>query len=501
MKAWICATALREAVGGVRLAACLSPLSGADVPFAAVCRTAGWRAFAGMRLACFSLLAGGLASQTAAQPPGPLCPEGVFTAAVVESPEDLARALERLAPLAQACDARDDFHAWRGALLLGAGNFADAVLALEKALLLNPDLAGAQLDYAQALARVGQLSGARELVQQVAERPDIEPALRAWLGEEAGRTSGGNPGLRLTWSGMLQGSIGRETNLVSASHTRELTLYLLGGPVQVQLADNQRPQAGMAFRLSGAVQAVADPGFGALRFSIFAQQRRAEAAQVPDQQFARLELAYSHPLGEGQFQWLMARQKLHQAELYAVDDLTTSVGYAPDAAVGPCKGAAALGRSDQRYAQAENMAGRYQFGRVELRCTLAGDWRIGRTAGSDQPVVADRPGGEKRRADVYLRYERLLEMPLALRSGGASPVTLSAWARSGYSRDASVYSELLGSAPIRTRRHDIGFGLWWRFAGQWDVGLDVERSAQTSTNPLLRIDNVSIYTSVRWQVR
>ena len=55
--------------------------------------------------------------------------------------------LERLAQLAEACDASAFFHAHWGAVFLAQGQSEAAAVALEKALLLNPDLPGAQLDY------------------------------------------------------------------------------------------------------------------------------------------------------------------------------------------------------------------------------------------------------------------------------------------------------------------------------------------------------------------
>jgi len=452
------------------------------------------------------------------------CPQDIFTLAAPESPVALRGELGRLALLAPVCDARDDFHARRGALLLSDGQYNEAASALEKALLLNPDLAGAQLDYAQALARGGQREVALDLVKQVAQRPDIEPELRAWLEQEARRAAqpgagvragasdagagprasgffSEQPASRLSWSAMLQSSFGRESNLVSASHTRELTLYLLGGPVVVPLADNQQPQAGLALRLSGGVQAAINPGFGELRLGAFLQKRIAEAGGVPEQQFSRLEVGFRHPLGPGHLNWTAARQSLRQGDLYGADDLTYLADYTPTLRLGPCLAAGALGQADQRYAQAANMAGRYRFGRLELRCAIAGEWRIGQTAGTDTAELADRPGGDKKRADLYLRYDRPLQIALP----GARPASgfagrLNVWVRSSSARDERVYSELLGADPTRTRRQDFGAGIWWQLGRRWQAGVDVEKNSQTSTNPLLSIENLLVYTGLRWQM-
>ena len=82
-----------------------------------------------------------------------------------------------------ACDEVALFHARRGTLLLTMSQIEEAAVALEKALLIDPNLPGAQLDFAQALAQIGQRGSARALLAQVLERPDIEPALKGQLGQ------------------------------------------------------------------------------------------------------------------------------------------------------------------------------------------------------------------------------------------------------------------------------------------------------------------------------
>jgi hypothetical protein len=114
-----------------------------------------------------------------------------------------------------------------------SGWLQEAATALEKSLLLAPDQAGVQLDYAQALAQLGQKNSARQLVATVAARPDIKPDLRQWL--QTGLKPDDNS---WTWSAMVQNSLGHDSNLTSATYTDTLTLYLPGGTVQVSLADN-----------------------------------------------------------------------------------------------------------------------------------------------------------------------------------------------------------------------------------------------------------------------
>ena len=62
---------------------------------------------------------------------------------------------------ADPCDEQATCQAQRGAQLLAQGRVEEAAIALEKALLLDPNLPGAQLDYAQALAQIGLKGSAR----------------------------------------------------------------------------------------------------------------------------------------------------------------------------------------------------------------------------------------------------------------------------------------------------------------------------------------------------
>jgi predicted Zn-dependent protease len=131
--------------------------------------------------------------------------------------------LERLAQWAEACDENAFFHAHWGAVLLAQGQTEAAAVALEKALLLNPDLPGAQLDYAQALAQIGLKGSARAMLKEVLQRPDIQPTLKAQL-LPAQTASAGASALDWQWSSLLQSSYGHESNLNSATYTDTLTL-------------------------------------------------------------------------------------------------------------------------------------------------------------------------------------------------------------------------------------------------------------------------------------
>ena len=155
------------------------------------------------------------------------------------------------------CDEQATCQAQKGSLLLAQGHVEEAAVALEKALLLDPNLPGAQLDYAQALALIGLKGSARAMLADVLQRPDIQPNLKSKLAgaqnppSEATQTSLMS---EWQWSKLAQAAVGHETNLNSATFTDSLTLMLSNGPVTIGLADSAKPMSGPATKTLLALQ-------------------------------------------------------------------------------------------------------------------------------------------------------------------------------------------------------------------------------------------------------
>jgi hypothetical protein len=416
------------------------------------------------------------------------CPTELFGADQPLGKDAIRSQLLKLSPWAEACDMRADFHAYRGALLLTAGWPQDAATALEKALL-----------------------------RQVAERADIQPDLKQWLQDglapgalvaaQAGAARAEAPNASAdtgwTWSGLMQSSLGHETNLASATHTTSLTLYLTSGPVEVPLADSERPQAGAAFKVLAAAQGVRPLGDGELRLNVALQGRRAQGQVVADNQLAEGAAAYALPMGPGVLQGSVGAHAFSQRGVYSYKDQAYSLKYETFWRLAGCKPSATLGRTEQRYISSPSLDGNYQHLRLEAGCRpveavgvdAPSETILGLATGQDTPLNANRPGGIKHRFEVYARHERSLSLPLIQRQGA-----LTAWYRYSQSRDEQVFSGLLSTDPTQTRRHDAGLGYWMPVRAGWSAGLDVESTSQKSTNTLLNIKNLAIYGGLRWTI-
>lgn len=441
------------------------------------------------------------------------CPSTLFATRDNPSSREISLELAKLAAIAEPCDMRADFQAHRGAMLLLAGQVQEAATALEKALLLNPELPGAQIDYAQALAQQGHPSEARELLRQVSGRPDIQPELLQWIDKglaprkDSADKTGDTAELTLPlndtwrWSGFGQSTLGKETNLYSATHTTSLTLHLTSGLVEVPLSDSEQPIAGQVFKFLGAVQGLRTVGEGELRLNLALQTRQTRSQSADRSLLTEGALAYAWPLGPGLLLGGVSSHNFSQGGSNTYLDKTYKLQYEPFWRLWGCKGALSLGNTAQRYAKTPEMDGNFQHIRLEGGCqssptqaaasSQATQWSL--TTGQDQALNADRPGGGKQRIEAMVRHERMANVP-GLDKQGA----LSVWYRHNRSRDAQIFSSLLGALPTQTQRHDVGMGYWYPLDSGWSLGLDVESTSQKSTNTLLNIKNISVYGGLRW---
>lgn len=447
------------------------------------------------------LLACNLQAQTTPSPPSPATPARTADRAspcpthwpttLPGTKEATRQKLHELSTLEEACETTPTFHAYRGLLLMQAGWLQEAANALEKSLLLAPDQAGVQLDYAQALAELGQKTSARQLVANVAARPDIQPDLRQWL-----RTGLLPDTSSWSWSAMVQNSLGHDSNLTSATYTDTLTLYLPGGPVQVSLSDSEKPRSGFGLKTNLAVQGLRPLGPGALRVAFALQARHAQ--NVDHNHLSEALASYDWPVGPLVANLQLSAHHFQEVNQYTYSDTSWRVQMEPATAWNTCKPAPFVGQVRQRYLTNTNLSGQYSHAGLELQCQHSpqAQTTLSLSTGTDQPEEANRPGGAKGRKEITIRHERLLTLGTPL--GNSVQGLFKTWLRQSHTQDQTLFSPLLGNDLIRTRRQDIGVAYWWPLAPQWHMGIDVENTSQKSTNSLLNIKNVSLHLGLRW---
>lgn len=88
---------------------------------------------------------------------------------------------QELLPLQNQCLRNSLYYSVLGAAQLNTGQHEEALLSLERALLLDENNGAALVDYTQALLNTGQLFAALDLNEQLLKRPDLPPELADYL--------------------------------------------------------------------------------------------------------------------------------------------------------------------------------------------------------------------------------------------------------------------------------------------------------------------------------
>lgn len=161
----------------------------------------------------------------------------------------------QLEPLLPRCLRDSDYFALLGAAQMNTGRLSEALESLERALLIEPRNGGAQIDYAEALYRQGQLFSALELNQQIMRRDDVPEHLASLLSQrqQAWR------GMTRQWGYQADILTGYDNNLNGAPSPSQITLTLSGENVVLPLNPDFQSVEGpfMNLRLGGRYRQLA----------------------------------------------------------------------------------------------------------------------------------------------------------------------------------------------------------------------------------------------------
>jgi len=433
----------------------------------------------------------------AIQPQYPLPPERSAQRATLQS----------LQAVQDQCLRNSHYYAWRGALELSLGQNHAALESLERALLLEPDLPGAQLDYAQALLIQGDTVAASQLLQRLAQRRDLPPAVQDLLGQMQTQFAAAQADSTLTrWQ--LSTALGWDSNLNSAPHVDSLQLSipgLPGGGLTLPLAPGSQPQPGPLWLTQLGVQQLRPVGrdhSSALLLSAQLANRSTRTPAKTGYQQAELGIhwlqaptapaqwifgtSYSHLNYGGQSwfdEWQLSARRQYQWGAY-------------------CRVSAGLEWEQRRWHSSAELNGQYQGLLASLDCSTATQegeanpisWGAQLSQGRDRPSAAARPGGP------YTRTE--------LRSHAS--VVRGPWQLSGswhyqQQSDSEGYSPLLEQgSPRRTHRQSWELQASRALGGQsagagqlrWFVSL--QYSQQHSNIPIFGLRQHSLQTGLRW---
>jgi hypothetical protein len=442
-----------------------------------------------MILCGIALLAAALGPAAASEPAATdtTCPT-TFPVQPPAQPAQRQLEVARLSSLEEPCQDRADYFAYQGVLQLTLEHPQKAALALEKALLLNPDLPGVQVEYARALAAVGQRESAISILIDVLQRPDIPLALQEWLSKQFRVPQG--DGWLLDWS--IEFLWGAESNLNSAPGIQFLTLTLPGGSVPVQLADNERIPGGAA-RTTWVGSAAHSWGRGLVLFSGEINTRNSPGKPDTNQAIVSANAAYFHPFLDGQIGLRFGQTRLWMANQPTYLSSGWGLLYQLPPPFAPAGCASNLGYSveNRDFPAAPLQAGRYAGPKAWLFCRGdTWDLNVLLQDREDRARHSDRLGGDQRRSDITLGIARRL---------GSDTVSL--WVQRGRDTDDLPYSSLLGGQPRRVDRLAGRLSYEHPVADQWSMVAYLENTLQKSNIALFNMENHAIYFGLKFHGR
>jgi tetratricopeptide (TPR) repeat protein len=421
--------------------------------------------------------------------------------------EKLPALEQELSGLAAECSGQAGYLAYRGAALNALGRPGEAAPLLEQALLIDPQRAGAQIDYAEALAALGDTSAAAALLREVLTRTDVPATLRsplerrlnaldaltradaltsfsglrAWVG--TGWQGGGSLTLRL----------GRDSNLNSAPSRDSLNLTLAGGDVVLLLADRFRARAGAAGLVEASGQ-VARPLEGGAALQFYGEARVRNSPSESDTRYEQLQavVARSQPLADGEalFSFGATQLRYGGADLYHALRLAAGRDWGNwgNWEHGTCRPRLGIEAESRRYPVAPELEGRFLGVGAGLACSLGPDrLTLAGRSGQDTPQ-ANRPGGEQRHSDLRLTWARPL-------GNGRLQADLL-WNRQ---QDAGGYSPLLeDGATRRLSRTSLRVEYAYPLAPAWTLLASLEGMDQRSNLALFDVSGRALYLGLRW---
>lgn len=406
------------------------------------------------------------------------------------------------------------------------GRYAEALDHLERALMLDPDLKGARIDFALALAGSGDAPAALALIDELLRDPELPeplvPVLRrqqrqldrlardtAALASSgaplptagtAGADGGPGGGLRVRKTAAVR--LGHDSNLLGAPNLSSLTLTAPGGgALTLPLDGSLLARAGLYLRADASLELSATGHGGVNHEAVLNLQARRSPSE--DNANARqYELFYegSRPAARDGAPGHYAQASLGGLEIntgvrYRVLRLAGGGewgGLWPTRRPGVESCSTRLGAElqDRELASTPVLSGRYLAGTVQWRCAPPDGryWQVAAQYGQDTPKDSSRPGG--RQTQYSLRLTGVWPLrPWLPWAGGSALLDLEYT----HTRDRNGYSPLLANGAARRAGRTSARAEWQHALGRSAQGVlgvqwlhqaaNIELFAQRSWGP------------------
>ncbi|MES2999415.1 MAG: hypothetical protein V4787_01880 [Pseudomonadota bacterium] len=426
--------------------------------------------------------------------------------------QDLSDRLQELS-IQKECLVDASFHAWRGAVFMALGRSLEAVEPLERALMANPDLPGAQLDLAQALALQGDKASAAAMLEGLRGRADVPLPLRTAINTQLAALAMPPEKIDATaqrWYTRvrLSSMLGADSNLNNAPSNSEITLTQPTGDVTLPLDPSSLARSGAAVLTSLQWQGLKPRGDSLWVVQAEVRARRTaervtgyeqadvsaawlQAPAAPAQWVARVSTSHLRFGGTPLLHALRASLQ-RQFSPFGGPLEPQEKGEAPRA---NCKPTLGFESEHRRYPSSESLTGLYTGVVAGALCTkvasgAASFVNMEARWGEDRPTDPTRAGGVYRRSEIRAQAER--------------PVFANGQASLQWSTmrqvDSEPYNALLGNVPRTTLRHALQAEGAWPLSGALSLVSTAEAAWQRSNITAFISRQRSFYLGLRWEL-
>lgn len=418
--------------------------------------------------------------------------------------------LHRFEAVRTACIAHAPFLATLGALWLEEGEPDQALLWLERSLMLDPEMLGAQADHALALAALGEPAARNTLAEQWLTRSDVPPALRQRLAMSLPSAAGvprgagnGSAGRQVSnnggWVSYREATMisGFETNLDHSPRLNEITLTPPDGPVDLPLNTPLRPRSGGAV-LADLSWQLARKTEGGTLLQTGVQGSARHAPGETDTNWHDVQLAASVAND-----WASWRGQLMTSATWVGGPLNEPyrllrLGASLERNALGCAHRTLLETESRVQSETQSADGRTVGVLWSTQCPVRGTgdwvWGIAVRAGLDRPRNQDRPGGAQHLASLGAR----------LQGTAGAGIRFDVNLRASRIQDAEGYSPLLENNATRQIHQsqltiELAKPLRIESLSGAEALVQLQMVRQSSNLALFRYQGVSTYGGLRWR--
>lgn len=404
---------------------------------------------------------------------------------------------ERLEP---QCLRSAAYYRLHGQWLLQQGHPGAAIEALERALLLEPEHLGTQLDYAQALIAIGDGASATSILVALQAQPDVPRHLVPLLaGQLQALQQVAAPDL-MAPKGLLSRvtftqSLGGDSNLNNATTASNIILTYPSADLDLPLQDASRPQSGAM--AASVLQWTGLLAHGRQMWLLQARgQARHTAAAANRYQQAELDATWlQDPAAARQWTGRIEHAQFIWGgkKLYASKKAGLQHQWVHNAGALNCRTAVGAELEHRAFPGSRTMDGLYRGGVFNLACQKQQDsLSLQLRAGLDRPYQTDRVGGVQRQNEARVQWQ--------FSAAGSQWLAEYSYQRQ---QDATGYSPLLSRNATRrvTRqalRLEASRPTHWPALGDPQWFGNVELTRQTSNLQLFASSRSAVQTGLRW---